>query len=259
MNKTKEILYSAARAAGAFQIDHFESMKRQEVRYKKNNEFVTFVDHRSEELIVAKLKKYFSVCNIVSEELASKSVGSDYTWYIDPLDGTTNYSIKNPIFAVAIALAYKKKIVEGVIYLPYLNAMYYTKEKKGAWLNDQRIHVSKQKKLDQSIVGLSFPHQLKGVQEGIGIFKKLRPSLANIRTFGSAGYSFCSVASGHIEALIMSGEQKPWDVHPGLLLTREAGAVCSDLHGSTLGEKFPYGLVISNRSIHDKLLAKLKK
>jgi myo-inositol-1(or 4)-monophosphatase len=258
MNKTKQILYSAARAAGAFQIQHFEKMKREKVRYKKNNEFVTYVDHRSEELIVARLKKYFSVHNIISEELASRSTGSDYTWYIDPLDGTTNYSIQNPIFAVAIALAYKKRIIEGVIYLPYLNAMYYTKEKRGAFLNDRPIHVSKQKNLRQSIIGLSFPHQIKGVQQGIGIYKKLRPVLANIRIFGSASYSFCSVASGHIEALVMSGEQRPWDVHPGLLLTREAGAVSSDLRGSMLGEKFPHGLVISNRSIHDKLLKKLR-
>jgi len=256
MTNFKKILIRSAKLAGQFQLKHFGKLKRKDIRYKEHGEYVTYVDKFCGKLIINHLKKYFPHHNFVSEELPDQINHSDYTWYIDPLDGTTNYSIHNPLFAVSIAVAYKNETIEGVFFLPYLNEIFYVKKGKGAYLNHKRIHVSKQNKIHKSILAMGFAHRLDATRKALSIFKKVRPYAANIRIFGSGSYSLCSVASGCVEALIMPGSLKLWDINPGKLLVKEAGGQVTDFKGHQDYQN--KNLILSNGKIHQQILKILK-
>lgn len=256
MTNFKKILIQSAKLAGQFQLKHFGKLKRKDVRYKEHGEYVTYVDKFCGKLIINYLKKYFPKHNFVSEDFPTKQMHSDYTWYIDPLDGTTNYSIQNPLFGVSIGVAYKEQVIEGIFFFPILNQWFYVKKGAGAYLNNKRIHVSPQKLFNKSILTLGFPHRLPATRRALDIFKKIRPSVDNIRIFGSGTYAFCSVASGRTEAFILVGQLKPWDVNPGILLVEEAGGRVTDFQGR---EKYePKDLVCSNSKIHRQILKKLR-
>lgn len=252
----KKTLIHAAKLAGQFQLKHFGKLKRKDICYKVHGEYVTYVDKISGKLIINHIKKYFPCHNFLSEDYPAQLNKSDYTWYIDPLDGTTNYSIQNPLFGVSIAVAYKNETIEGIIFLPYLKELFYVKKGYGAYKNNKRIYVSRQNNIHQSILAIGFTHRLVSMRQGLGIFKKIRPSAANVRIFGSSNYSLCSLASGHIEAFIMPGSLKSWDVNPGILLIEEAGGKITDFREN---KKYKNkNLLLSNGKIHQQILNKLR-
>lgn len=253
MKNFKPVLIQAARLAGKLQLRHFGSITKQRIQHKKHGESVTHVDRSSNRLILACIKKHFPGHNIISEELPKRERHSEYTWYVDPLDGTTNYSIGSPLFCVSMAVVFRQEIVESVIFVPYLNNLYYAKKDAGAFLNGHRIHVSEAKRLKDSIVTISFPHRLTAAKAAADMFKKIRPQLANVRMFGSGSYSLCSVASGQTESLIMPQENRSWDIMAGMLLVNEAGGCSTTMSGKTwqIGHR---GLLFSNGKIHKQLL-----
>jgi len=256
MTSFKKILIQSAKLAGQFQLKHFGKIKKKDVCYKDYGECVTYVDKFCGKLIINHLKKYFPKHNFVSEDVPTKQMNSDYAWYIDPLDGTTNYSIQNPLFGVSIGVAYKKQVVEGIFFFPILNQWFYVRRGAGAYLNNKKILVSSQRNFHKSILTIGFPHRLGATREGLNIFIKLRPYVENIRILGSATYSLCSVAGGRTEAFIMAGALKPWDVNPGILLVKEAGGRITDFKGR---EKYGHrDLVCSNGKIHRQIIKKLK-
>jgi myo-inositol-1(or 4)-monophosphatase len=181
MNNFKKVLVQAAKKAGAFQLKNFGTIKHRDVKRKLHGEYVTYVDKYSCKLIIGEIKKHYPNHNIVSEELPAIQKGSDYTWYIDPLDGTTNYSINNPLFGVAIAVANKKEVIESVVYLPVLKQLYYAKKNSGTYINGKRVHVSTTNNIHKSIITISFPHNLVAARRAMSIFKEIRPYVANIR------------------------------------------------------------------------------
>ena len=256
MTNFKKILIRSAKLAGQFQLKNFGKFNRKDIHYKKYGEYVTYVDKFCGQLIVSHLKKYFPDHCFISEESSVKAKKSDYIWYIDPLDGTTNYSIQNPLFGVSVAMAYKNEVIEGVFFLPYLNRLFYVRKGHGAYLNNKRISVSRQSNFRHSILTLGIPHRLPATRQALGIYKKVRPSVDNIRIFGSFCYSFCSVASGHTEAFILAGRLKPWDVKPGILLVEEAGGCVTDFKGNKNYDA--EDLVVSNGRIHQWIIRKLK-
>lgn len=256
MKSFKQIIVKAAQLAGQFQLKHYGKIKQKNIRYKKYGEYVTYVDKTTEKIIIRHIKKHFPNHNIISEESPRQINHSDYTWYIDPLDGTTNYSIRNPIFAVSIAVAYKKEVIEGAIFMPYLKQMFYVKKGKGSYSNNKKIYVSKQNKIHKSILTLGFAHRLSATRKGLYIFKKIRPYVANIRIFGSGCYSQCSVAAGHTEAILMPGSLKPWDANPGALLIKEAGGKITDFKGNKNYKN--QNLILSNGKIHQQIVKKLR-
>lgn len=256
MINSKKVIIKAALLAGQFQLKHYGKIKQKNIRYKKYGEYVTYVDKISEKIIIRHIKKYYPDHNIISEESPRQINHSDYTWYIDPLDGTTNYSIRNPIFAVSIAVANKKEVVEGVIFMPSLKQMFYVKKGMGTYLNNKKIYVSKQNKIHKSILTLGFAHRLSATRKGLYIFKKIRPYVANIRIFGSGCYSLCSVAAGHTEAILMPGILKSWDINPGILMIKEAGGKITDFKGNINFKN--QNLILSNGKIHQQIVKRLK-
>jgi myo-inositol-1(or 4)-monophosphatase len=252
----KKVLFQAAKAAGDLQLRSFGKLKRTEVRHKAHNEFVTYVDQQSERAIIRTIRGHYPADTIISEEAGVQRGRGPHTWIVDPLDGTTNYSIGNPLFGTSIAVADSRGVVEGVFYFPVLKRWWYARRGHGAFFNNRRVHVSKNP-LASSIVAFGFPHILSAVKEGYKIMRQLRPYVANIRFFGSGSYTCCAVASGQVDAEITTGPLHLWDVHPGILFITEAGGRVTDIQGQPWHLQ-AHGLVLSNPNIHRQLVRRIK-
>jgi len=215
---------------------------------------VTNIDLKAEEKIVNLIKKDYPEDNILSEETKYQTFDSDFRWIIDPLDGTHNYIRGMENFGTSIALAYRDKVILGVIYLPMSDELYFAEKGKGAFLNQRKINVSR-KDLDHttmiydSTIRLNKGPMLKYL-DGLVDF------VFNIRMFGSTVRSLTYVAEGKAD-LEIEYNDKPWDFAAGLLLVEEAGGKATDLKGRrwSLNSK---GYIASNRRIHSEVLKIIK-
>ena len=144
-----------AREAGALLAEL--STKPLEIKYKRRSDLVTVADRRSEALIVGRLRERFPDHAIVAEEGGNHRSSSDYCWYVDPLDGTTNYAHGFPVYCVTLGLAYRGEVIAGVVYDPTRNELYTAERGAGAYLNGQRLHVSPTENLSESLVATGFP------------------------------------------------------------------------------------------------------
>ena len=145
MNEFKKAAKAALNKAGSFLLKEYDKFDRGTVRLKSLHEIVTKADLTSEEIIVKELKKRLPGHNILSEEMGKSGSSGDYLWIVDPIDGTTNFSMHNPIWSISLALAHKGDIKLGYVYAPELNELYSGEKGKGAELNGKAINVSKVK------------------------------------------------------------------------------------------------------------------
>src|ERR1700722_7735953 len=144
-----------ARDAGALLMDYFR--QRVTVEYKGEADLVTVADRKSELLIRERLRERWPSFDILGEEGGLQDTGSDYCWYVDPLDGTTNYAHGFPVYCVSLGLAYRGEVVAGVVFDPTRNEMYRAERGAGAYVNNQRLHVSPIENLSESLVATGFP------------------------------------------------------------------------------------------------------
>ena len=158
MNSFLDVAIETAREAGAILLAEYG--RPADISYKGEVDIVTQADRRSEQAIIAKLRTHFPKHSIVAEEGGGSESESAFRWHVDPLDGTTNFAHGYPCFCVSIGLEYKEKIVLGVVYDPSLDELFTAEKGKGAWLNKQRIRVSKISKLIESLVVTGFPYTI---------------------------------------------------------------------------------------------------
>ncbi len=226
---------------------------------KAHNEIVTAVDLASNKLITRELLKAFPTYDIVSEEAKKIDNPSEFAWYIDPLDGTTNYRYGISHYAICIGLydGARSEIEAGVIAIPEQNEIYAVEKGWGARLNNKKIHVSNYDK----IKGAMFMGCAGYSNEGRNYFQKIFIGLfekgIRTRVISSAGAELTAVASGQADLTILT-DTKAWDVLPGVLLIREAGGKVTNLFGKkwTLGDST---VVAANPVLHKKIMRVLEK
>jgi myo-inositol-1(or 4)-monophosphatase len=228
------------------------SKQPHEISYKRKSDIVTEADQRSEALITERLRRYFPEHAIVAEEGGGKETGSDYCWYVDPLDGTTNFAHGFPVYCVTLALAYRDEVIAGVVYDPNREELFAAERGAGAYLNNQRISVSQTASLSESLLGTGFPPFASNHDLNLQFFFKLTHLSHGIRRAGAAALDLCSVATGRFEGF-WELKLNPWDKAAGSLLVEEAGGRVSDLTGG------PFSLLrdeifASNGLIHDSML-----
>ena len=227
-----------------------------EAEFKEPKDLVTGADRESEKRIVDILTERFPDFNIVAEEGGSTDKGSEYTWVIDPLDGTTNFSIRNPFFCSAIALARKGSVIMSAVNAPFLKELYFAERGRGATLNGERVSVST-KPLEKSIITYcSLPRQRAAEAEESPL--ELRKKAVDVRRMGSGELELCYVAAGRIEGFCMLEFDSPWDVAAGSLMVAEAGGQSTNLAGKEweLGNR---NILASNGRIHSEVLRILKE
>ncbi len=235
------IMIKAAEKASKSVIRDFGEVEKLQVSKKGPRDFVTKTDKHVEKILIEELSKTKKDYSFLSEEIGSiENKDKDNIWIIDPIDGTTNFLHGIPHFAICLALESKKEIISGLIYDPIKDEMFYAEKNKGAYLNNQRLRVSKKNLIDECL----FSSNHEGVK-----FSNL-----NMRYSGCAALDLAYVASGRLDGFFHN-KINIWDVAAGALLVEEAGGIVNDL------DKFDHNKIdirASSGAINDKMLENLK-
>ena len=238
-----------AREAGALLVQLFKGPPK--ISYKRPSDLVTEGDRRSEALIIERLRTYFPKHDVVAEEGGGQKTGSDYCWYVDPLDGTTNFAHGFPIFCVSLGLAYRNEVIAGVVYDPIHEELFTAERGAGAYLNNKRLHVSKISALSESLLATGFPPFVNNHDLNIEFYARFTRLCHGLRRAGSAALDLCSVAAARFEGF-WELKLNPWDKAAGWLLVTEAGGRVTDLSGAPfdlLGDE----VFASNGLVHEQM------
>lgn len=259
MNYQKElkIVKSAVIKAGEALEKEFKNWQRGKATYKEHDEIVTWCDKKSEKTILDILNKNFPSYAVLSEESGRNNKVSDYVWVIDPMDGTSNFTIHNPLFTVSVALLYQNEIVLGVTYMPILNEMYHATKGQGAYRNNKKIQVSQISLLKKSFITYCHGQTLETHRQAYKVYEHFHEAARDCRHFGSTTLELAMVAAGNTEALIVA-KPKLWDVAAGVILVEEAGGKVTDFSGNKW-QTNSSNLLASNQNMHSKLKKQLKK
>ncbi|MBI9077048.1 MAG: inositol monophosphatase [Desulfatibacillum sp.] len=224
------------------------------VEKKGEIDLLTQADKASEEIICRTISRAFPEHAIVAEEGSGKETRSEYTWIVDPLDGTTNYAHGLPLFSISIALARAGKTIFGLVLNPVTQELFMASQGKGATLNARPIAVSGIPGLQDSLVVTGFPYGLKTMMpELMDRFSAVLPKVQGVRRLGSAALDLCYVACGRFEGF-WEQNLAPWDTAAGECIVREAGGRITDFANK---EFTPGGnqILATNGIIHDEFLS----
>jgi len=244
-------------AAGNLLRCHFErrgSEQSSVFELKSEFDLVTEADRASEKLVVERLRQYFPSHSIQAEEGGGLESSSEYRWYVDPLDGTTNFAHGYPVWSVTLALEKAGELVAGVVFDPNRNELFVCEKGGGAFLNGRRIRVSRVAKLADSLSCTGFPNHHRNTNPNIHFYYQLAVETHGVRRGGSAAIDLAYTACGRLDAFWEIG-LNPWDLAAGKLLVTEAGGVCSEMRGGT-HRMTSAEILTSNGLLHEELLAR---
>jgi myo-inositol-1(or 4)-monophosphatase len=245
-----ETAIDIAREAGALLATYFE--RRIGFELKGDFDLVTEADRASERLVVERLRSHFPSHSIVAEEGGGHAGSSGYRWYVDPLDGTTNFAHGYPIYNVTMGLELDGEMLVGVVFDPNRQEMFSAERGAGAYLNNRRIRVSAAKRLEDSLVSTGFPSRKRHLNVNIHFYHQMAMATHGVRRGGSAAIDLAYVACGRLEAFWEFG-LNPWDMAAGILLVTEAGGRCTDMKGAQHSLTSPH-LLTDNGAIHQEIL-----
>lgn len=230
MHPMLNIAVKAARRAGTIINRATQNLDLLTVQRKGEHDYVSEVDKMAEQAIVETLLEAYPDHAILAEEGGAQGK-SEYVWIIDPLDGTTNFLHGFPQFAVSIGLQHKGVLNQAVIYDPTRNELYTATRGRGAYLNDRRLRVSKQTRLEDALIGTGFPYSDFSFMEAyMKMFMELMPKTAGLRRPGAASLDLAYVAAGRYDGFWEAG-LKQWDMAAGVLLIQESGGLVTDFDG----------------------------
>lgn len=245
----------AAREAGSILLDNLE--KPRQTRVKSLRDIVTDADVKAQRAIIEIIRAHFPDHSILSEESdpglrgRAEVKGRPYTWIVDPLDGTTNYSRRLPCFCTSIALSHQGEVILGVVYDPLRDHLFQAERGKGACLNGESLRVSQVGSLADALVGLDWAHA-QAEREVIARFvARMALQVRTLRTLGAAALGLCYVAVGWLDAYFHFS-LKPWDAAAGALIVQEAGGSVTDFTGRPW-QVHSERCLVSNGLIHDEM------
>ncbi|MFH0792209.1 MAG: inositol monophosphatase family protein [bacterium] len=227
--KLKDTIVTSVRIGGDVLRSYFgRSIK---ISHKKDRSLVTITDRESERKIINYIKQNFPSHSIIAEERGFKS-GDEYSWIIDPLDGTTNFSCHNPFFAVSIALIYKKEILLGATYSPLTDELFFAEKDRGFYLNGKKVVVKKGNKLSDALVLFNRGGKIDNYLSTCRAMTKVGQRCRTVRYWGSTSLELAYLATGRIDGYVNFGS-KIWDFAAGVLMVKEAGGVTLNGRGRT--------------------------
>jgi myo-inositol-1(or 4)-monophosphatase len=254
---------SIAREAGAGLREFFA--QGVETEYKGDVDLVTVADRTVEKLIRGRLGEMFPEHGVYGEEGTRERMEGEFRWYVDPLDGTTNFAHGFPQFCVSMGLEQRARdvgpgqdgiLVAGVIYDPMRDELYTAERGRGAWLNGKQIRVSRIEALAEALVATGFPSRKRHDSPNIHFYHEFTLRSHGVRRAGSAALDLAFIACGRLEAF-WEFNLNPWDTAAGVLLVEEAGGKVTDFAGE------PFRLdsretLASNGLIHKELVELFK-
>ena len=248
-----------AREAGALLLQYFRQGLK--IEYKGEADLVTAADRASEALIRERIAKQFPSHDVLGEEQGLNDRGSEYRWYVDPLDGTTNFAHGYPVFCVSMAVERRTGSdgtrIAGVVYDPTRDELFIAERGKGAQLNGKGMHVSKTAQLKECLVATGFPSHKRHKNPNIFFYHQITLRTHGVRRAGSAALDLCNVACGRFDGF-WEFNLNPWDTAAGVLIVEEAGGKVSRFDGSSF-ELNSRETLASNGLVHDALVQEFKQ
>ncbi len=241
--------------ASIFVLKNYNKIRK--ISYKKGAfNLVTNVDQEVEDFIIKKITSKYPNHSIIAEETGSHKKDPKYKWFIDPIDGTTNFAHGYPFFCISIGFSVNDELTFGLIKNPVTNELYSAFIKRGAQLNGKQISVSKTKKLHDSLLVTGFPYDKKAKISNFNNFKNITLISHGVRRDGAAALDLCYVASGRVDGF-WEMKLSPWDVAAGVLILQEAGGKVTDYNGNKF-DIFSNKIAATNGFIHKELLKHLE-
>jgi myo-inositol-1(or 4)-monophosphatase len=241
--------------AGGLLLKYFQ--QKIKIEYKGDADLVTAADRASEKLIRERISEQFPTHDVMGEEQGLNDSGSEYRWYVDPLDGTTNFAHGFPVFCVSLGLEHRPSGESGtriaaVIYDPTRDELFSAAKGSGARLNDEPIHVSKVERLQECLVATGFPSHKRHKNPNIHFYHQITLRTHGVRRAGSAALDLCNVACGRFDGF-WEFNLNPWDTAAGVLIVEEAGGRVTRFDGSPfqIDSRETLG---SNGLVHDQML-----
>jgi myo-inositol-1(or 4)-monophosphatase len=242
----------AARQVGAFIAKQAISFDPGVAEEKSINQLVSYVDKQAEEQLVERLQKLLPAAGFITEEETIKHQQNEFTWVIDPLDGTTNFVHGLPVYCISIGLLHEGKTVLGVIYDPSKAELFYACEGSAAMLNGHQIYVSKTKRLNQSLLATGFPYyDFEWMESYLETLRTFMKETRGMRRMGSAAIDLAYVACGKFDGFFEYG-LNAWDVCAGAYIVSRAGGVVSgfDTNSNFLFDK---EIIAASPAIHNQM------
>jgi myo-inositol-1(or 4)-monophosphatase len=245
-----DFLVDISKQAGAYLLSQFGGDLL--IEHKGRIDLVTHADRVSQKIIIKNIEKRFPGHAIVAEEGYDKSGKEGFSWYIDPIDGTTNFVHGVPIFCISIALYKELSPLFGICYNPASQETFCAEKGKGSFLNGKRIQVSTTWNLIDALVATGFPYERENMGKVIERLFTVVSGVQGIRRLGSAALDLCYVACGRFDAFWEMG-LKPWDMAAGVLILEEAGGMVTSAEGTEF-DLTKGNIAASNKVIHNKFL-----
>ena len=254
-----------AREAGALLMEYFH--QHLQIEYKGEADLVTAADRASEKLIRERIQQTWPGHDVLGEEQGLSDLGSDYRWYVDPLDGTTNFAHGYPVFCVSLGLEYQapeqrtsgQRVdrIAAVVYDPTRDELFAAAQGKGAQLNGEPMQVSKTATLKESLLATGFPSQKRHKNPNIYFYHQITLHTHGVRRAGSAALDLCNVASGRYDGF-WEFNLNPWDTAAGALIVEEAGGRVTRFDGSPF-ELNSRETLASNGLLHNALMDEFRE
>jgi myo-inositol-1(or 4)-monophosphatase len=241
-----------AKEVGEFLKQEVTKLKTIDIQSKGLHNYVTYVDKESERRIVERLSTILPGSGFIAEENAFLKPG-EFTWVIDPLDGTTNFIHGVPLYCISIGLMYREETIIGIVYEPNLRECFYTWKSAPSFLGPEIIRVSSTPSINESLFATGFPYyDYRRLDDYLAIFKHLLQNSRGARRLGSAAADLAYTACGRYDGFYEYG-LSPWDVCAGALLVKNAGGVVTDFRGT---ENYIFGkqIIATNNSIYTEFL-----
>ncbi len=221
------------------------------------SDLVTDVDRESEKLITDGLRAKFPTHTFIGEEGkgSAETAREGFIWYVDPLDGTTNFVYGIPFCSVSIGLAKNGQLIAGVVYDPFRNELFSAQKGGGTFLNNRPVHVDESRRtLKEALLVTGYPaNKAYSIRLQRINYHRVIDGCANLRALGSAALELAYIACGRLTGF-WENPLMPWDVAAGALLVKEAGGRVTDIDGKPLGLENYLSITASNGLIHDELL-----
>ena len=252
LNKLLKQVCDTANEIGDYLKTEQPKLKASSIEMKGLRDYLSYVDKEAEKQLVSALKPFVPNAGFLTEEDTVEQEEKEYTWIIDPLDGTSNYVHGIAPYNVSIALTHKKETILGVVYDPLANEMFTAIKGGKAHLNNEVITVSSRGELKNSFIGFGIPYDVDSKAEVILKNTWKHFGHASFRLNGAAAIELCFVACGRYDAFFHSG-LSPWDVAAGAFILRQAGGKITDYKN---GENYIFGkeVVASNSIIHSNIM-----
>src|SRR5262252_6453271 len=249
------IMQSIAREAGELLMGYFR--RQVKIEYKGDADLVTIADRQSEALILDRIRQHFPDHDVMGEEGSRIDSGAEYKWYVDPLDGTTNFAHGFPVFCVSLAVERHGERAAGVVYDPTRDEMFSAATRSGALLNGHPIRTSSTASLTECLLGTGFPSHKRHQNPNIYFYHQITLRTHGVRRAGSAALDLCNVACGRFDGF-WEFNLNPWDTAAGVLIVEEAGGRVTDFGGGRFQLNSRETLA-SNGIIHDALLREFRE